>query len=395
MPAGYRKQGVIWKLQKALYGLRRSPLLWYKLLRSALEKLGLHALHEDSCVLTNGWITVFFHVDDINIMFHPRDQAEAEKLIENLKTCFQLTGGNPIANFLKIGIARNLIQRKLWLCQREYIVLIAQRFGLDLEGWSRQPSTPLPQHDLPPRNHDLGIASHHERRIYLQKIGSALYPACLTRPDIAFAVAFLAQFCVNPATAHRLAADHLIRYLLATQWLGLLFDGNDSDLIAYADASFADDQIDRRSSQGYVFLFFGAPVLWKANKQAGVTTSSTEAEIRAASEAASYLIALGRLFDEISLDLNRGLELLGDNLQTIRALSAQTHTISTRIRHVDIHQHWLRQEVLAGTLSLGWVNSKDMAADGLTKRLSTEQHAQFVRQLRLADCRDAFKARAD
>ena len=88
MPPGYRKEGVIWKLQKALYGLRRSPLLWYRLLRTALEKLGLHTLREDSCVLTNSRIIVFFYIDNINIIFHPRDRAEAKKLIKNLKSSF-------------------------------------------------------------------------------------------------------------------------------------------------------------------------------------------------------------------------------------------------------------------------------------------------------------------
>jgi hypothetical protein len=40
MPPGYRRAGWIVKLQKALYGLRRSPLLWQRELSESLKKIG-------------------------------------------------------------------------------------------------------------------------------------------------------------------------------------------------------------------------------------------------------------------------------------------------------------------------------------------------------------------
>jgi hypothetical protein len=322
-------------------------------------------------------------------MFHPKHEADAVRVIQGLKRQFELTGGSPITNFLKIKVTRNLQQRRLWLCQRDYIVAMARRFGLDVGGW--QVFTPLSSTPLPRRDHGRK-ATREEIRLYQQKIGSVLYPACMTRPDVAFAMAFLAQFLVNPAPAHQHAIDRVIAYLYSTQWLGICFDGTNSELLAYADASFADDPINRRSSQGYVFLLFGGPILWRANKQTINTKSTTEAEIKAASDAASELIALGRLFDELSLDMDRGLELLSDNLQAVKALSAQTEAVATKIRHIDIHQHWLRQEVLAGTLSLKWVPAATMAADGLTKPLSEAKHAEFVRLLGLINCRDVFNS---
>ena len=62
----------MWKLQKALYGLRASPLLWYKKLKEVLEELGLKEAFEDPCVFSNGKVIVFFFVDDIIIIFHER-----------------------------------------------------------------------------------------------------------------------------------------------------------------------------------------------------------------------------------------------------------------------------------------------------------------------------------
>ena len=113
LPPGYQRRGRLWKLRKALYGLRRSPLLWYRLVRSKLKELGLDVINEDLCIATNGRITVFWHVDDINVMFHPRDLNEATELQNSLRKQFELTGGKPILNFLKIDLRRNPIQRKL------------------------------------------------------------------------------------------------------------------------------------------------------------------------------------------------------------------------------------------------------------------------------------------
>jgi hypothetical protein len=59
--------------------------------------------------------------------------------------------------------------------------------------------------------------------------------------------------------------------------------------------------------------------------------------------------------------------------------------LDTKLRHVDIHQHWLRQEVQAGLIAIQWLATADMPADGLTKALSKQKHAIFVEQLYLVD----------
>lgn len=60
-----------------------------------------------------------------------------------------------------------------------------------------------------------------------------------------------------------------------------------------SDASFGGN-VGRKSSQGFVSFLYGGPVVWHANKQKSVTTSTTEAELVALSAAARELIALER-----------------------------------------------------------------------------------------------------
>jgi hypothetical protein len=59
--------------------------------------------------------------------------------------------------------------------------------------------------------------------------------------------------------------------------------------------------------------------------------------------------------------------------------------LQTKLRHVDIHHLWLRQEVERDVFHVGYVPSNEMFADGLTKALSRQAHGLFIRQIGLAD----------
>lgn len=59
--------------------------------------------------------------------------------------------------------------------------------------------------------------------------------------------------------------------------------------------------------------------------------------------------------------------------------------MTSKLKHVDIHNLWLRQVHRDGKVAVQWVSTKDMPSDGFTKPLSAERHAHFVSQLGLAD----------
>src|SRR5271157_5469221 len=113
---------------------------------------------------------------------------------------------------------------------------------------------------------------------YQRKIGSILYIAVITRVDIAFPVSRLSRFNTNPNDEHHQEADRLIEYLVGTKYLALQLGGTDI-LEVVSDISFANNSIDRKSSQVYVIKLFGGTIGWRVNKQAIVTTSIIEAEL--------------------------------------------------------------------------------------------------------------------
>ena len=124
-------------------------------------------------------------------------------------------------------------------------------------------------------------------------------------------------------------------------------------------------------------------------RQSTVTLSSTEAELLSLSEAARSLLWWKRFFFHMSYtgydESSRRPTILCDNWQTVRTM-VKDEAIQTRLRHVDIHHHWVRQFVRDRVLGIRWVPTEDMPADdGLTKAVPPHLHHKFVRDLGLVD----------
>ena len=92
-------------------------------------------------------------------------------------------------------------------------------------------------------------------------------------------------------------------------------------------------------------MLVGKAIAWRANKQYTVTTLSTEAELIANSQTAKEAIYLSRLMSALMLFLPEVLIIKCNNKQTIRFLIDESTKLQTKLRYVDIHSYWLRQEV--------------------------------------------------
>ena len=382
-PDGFRRPGLCWRLLKALYGLKQAPMLWYKELRSALEDLGLWPVPGVNCLYVNEWLILFFYVDDIVVMCTKTNMDKLREFETQLLKKFEMRALGELKWFLGIRILRNRSERKIWLCQDSYICKIAAKFGL--AGPGKGVKTPLPSDGVP-----RAAASEFDQQrtyAYQQRVGSLNFAAVISRPDIAYATSKLSQFLRNPTPGHIAAADRVIAYLYGTRNMAIEYSGRaTSDIfLCSGDAAFADDELDRRSSDGYLFQLYGGAIDWRAAKQNTVTTSSTEAELLALSRTAKEAIWWRRFFESVQFDTTETLKIRCDNRQTIRIMKKDLPKLETKLRHVDIHQHWLRQEVQAGRIAVEWIRTAEMPADGLTKQLPRQKHEEFVRQLNLVD----------
>lgn len=384
LPPGFEKEGKVLLLNKALYGLRRSPLLWQTMFTEKLREQGFREVPQEPCCVVRHGIVCFFFVDDIVFAFRKKHEAEVKQTVKGLQKEITIKEMGNLRWFLGIHIIRDRKTRRLWISQKACIEKIVNRFSPDL---SRPPATPMEETELLPLDPDQEV-DVRGRELYQQKVGSILFAAISTRPDIAFAASRLARFNQRPGKVHQQAADRVLKYLWHTRNLCLKYGGQSSEATSFlcsSDASFADNSIDRKSSQGYLMTLFGGPVAWRANKQDTVTTSSTEAELLAVTQTAKEAIYLSRLFKALSLELKQPLKLQCDNRQTIRLLVEEAMKLQTKLRHVDIHSHWLRQEVQRKVVHIDWTPTAEMAADSLTKALGRTKFTDFRRMTGLED----------
>ena len=99
-----------------------------------------------------------------------------------------------------------------------------------------------------------------------------------------------------------------------------------------------------------------------------VTTSTTEAELLALSQAAMESIFVSHLIKELGVTLDdQRIEIQCDNTATVRLVESELPTLNTKPRHVDMHNHWLRQEAQNGHITVKHTRSAEMIADGITK----------------------------
>ena len=66
-----------------MYGLRQSPLNFYRHLRDGLESRGFKKSNHDDYLFTNGEIMVLFWVDDC--IFYAKDDSSINAIIYSLK----------------------------------------------------------------------------------------------------------------------------------------------------------------------------------------------------------------------------------------------------------------------------------------------------------------------
>src|ERR1700730_2169630 len=205
---------------------------------------------------------------------------------------------------------------------------------------------------------------------YLQAVGSLMYLAVATCPDIAYAVGVLARVSKNPGLAHWKAVKHLFHYLKGTMDLKLTYapDPSSPELFTtFSDADHAGNPDNGRSTGGYVVKMGTGAISWSSRLQGIVALSTTEAEYVAATSAGQETLWLCNLFQEMGYPISGPSALYLDSASALAVAKNPEH--HGRMKHLDLRFYWLRDEVEKGTISLGHVSTSAMPADILTKAL--------------------------
>ena len=313
----------------------------------------------------NGSILVIAaHIDDCVMTGHSGRLITVYK--GKLNNKFPLTDLGPINSLLGIQVTRDQAAHTITLSQRSYINSILSRFSLtDAKAYHTPmvPSSSYSMRDSPSSPTDLACM----RKVpYREAIGSLMYAAIATHPDIAFAVSTLSRFLENPGEAHWQAVKHVFCYLAGMRDHALTYGAERHELLGYTDADRA-SQEHRHTISGFTFLIDGGAVSWMSRKQELVTLSTAEAEYVAATHAVKECIWLHRLIGELFPSLITQTTLHCNNQAALTL--AVDDNYHARTKHIDICYHFICQCITRKAIDLVYCPTDDMTADILTKAL--------------------------
>ena len=218
--------------------------------------------------------------------------------------------------------------------------------------------------------------------LFAVAIGSLMYAAIGTRPNILFTVQSLSQFTQNPGPEHWIALNRVFRYLQGTQNLGLVYGGAlswpDQILTAYTDADYGSNPNDRRSISGSTYIIAGAAIGWMSKKQSVTATSTCYWEYVAAAACTRHVTWLQNLLLCLGFPQDGPTSVYCDNQATISL--TRDFQFHAKSKHIDIHVHLIRDKVSDGTVLVSYVPSEENVADIFTKGLPRIKHEKFVRE---------------
>jgi hypothetical protein len=282
--------------------------------------------------------------DFLSNNFEMKDLGEADVIL-NIKLSREGNGG-------------------ITLVQSHYVEKILSRFG-----YSDCQSAPTP--------YDPSVLLRKNRRIardqlrFFQIIGSLMYLASATRPDISFAVSKLSRFVSNPGDIHWQALERVMRYLKGTVSYGIHYTGYPKVLEGYCDANWISDADVLKATSGYVFLLGGGAVSWKSCKQTILTKSTMEAELTALDTAGAEAEWLRELLMDLPVVEKPvpAISMNCDNQTVITKVNSSKDNMKST-RHVKRRLKTVRKLRNSGVIALDYVHTSKNLADQFTKGLS-------------------------
>ena len=385
----------VWLLLKGLYGTKQGGKIWYETFTGHLtEEVGLIAHASDPCLFTsvdeNGEVNAIssIYVDDAIIGGEP-------SIVKEIKA--RIAAKFPIKD---LGVAKHVVGIQVeqlpegtLLSQAAYIDEILELTGQEDCHATKTPmskqdaSYSMVRNELNEDSPEFRVLSPNEHHTYREYVGKLMYLMVCTRPDIAFAVNFLARANAAPEQRHMNSVINVVRYLKGTRRLGIMYpriqewDEEKLDLVAYVDAAFADCLTSRKSTGGYLTCLNGAPLTWQSSRQTVVTTSSTEAEYVAAAEGTKEVIWLRKMFEDMGCVIQGPTVMFEDNNSCIAQTENPLH--HKRTKHIDVSYHFTRQMVEEDLVVLEKVGTEDQVADMLTKPLCKALFHKHLEMLKM------------
>ena len=365
------------RLRKAIYGLRQSGYEWNQCLTQHLIHKGYKQSEGDNCLFIGNAegkpAFIMVYVDDL-VLMAPCHKS-MQKMKHDISERFSVKDLGELSHILGIRVHRNRSENSFTLDQTTAVETLLINFKNLIER-----KTPLHVDTARKLQKNAGEVDQADVRRYQSIIGSLMYFSRWTRPDIAAAVSLLSRYAKNPGKEHFEQLMHLLGYLKKHPSLGVTMKRNNqiTQLKMYADADWAEDPDDRKSTTGFVICVDGNPVIWKSIKQTCISKSTMQAEYVAMGSCFTEGEWTANLLAEVGYKCDR-IELYCDNQAAIRVVTRGEASGFTK--HIGVKLHTLHEAISRNELELSYVKSECNLADIFTKPLENIKHKHCLELL--------------
>src|SRR5258708_2409199 len=281
---------MVWQLKKALYSLKQAGLEWYCTLRGHIQSIGYAQSGHDPCLyMLDSETFIIVYVDDLMVFAQKNNLVQAKL---ELARKYEMCDLGKAHWFLTMEITCDRVTWTISIDQHQYIWKILRHFRLDK---TQLVSTPMAANLKLPKMESPTI----DQCMYQSMLGSLMYVAIRTQPDIMFTIHYLSQHSIAPGEKHLNTMKCVYCYLNGTLDLGLLFYGNkfNCDLVGFSNLDWAGDPNTWRSVSGYAFLFCRAVIAWSVKKQLTIALFSTKGNYMAMTHSGKEIVCLNHLFN--------------------------------------------------------------------------------------------------
>lgn len=301
-------------------------------------------------------------------------------MIEHLSNAFKITIGDS-SMFVGMQIERDRKRKSIFVHQSAYVKRVLNKFRMSD---AKPGCIPFDPHSVlcPMSKEEI----KNESMPYREAVGSLMFLAIVSRPDIAYSVSSVSRYLNNHNDDHWRAVKRIFAYLVGTSEYGIEFcsGGSTTKLVGYSDADYASEVETRRSTTGYLFELARGPVTWSSQRQKLVTLSTTESEYVAASAASREAIWLRKLLRDIGYPCAGATTIFVDNQSAIKLV--RNPEFHKRTKHIDIRYHYIREKVEEKEIKVEYVPSDQQLADVFTKALPKERFKSMCANMNVGEC---------
>ena len=356
------------QLRKALYGLLKSALLFYRKLSSDLVALGFTINPYDPCIVNkqvnDKQLTVSWHVDNLNISHV--DTLVVQDFINQLKAIYGQNLKESIGpthdylsmtfDYSKHGIAK--------VSMDKYTAKIIDEFPEHIAGVSATPAT-----DNLFRTHDTARKLSDEQAVHFHHTtAQLLFLSTRIQKDIQTVVAFLTTRVKCPDQDDWAKLVWVLKYLNGTQRLHLrLRIDSLSHILWYIDGSHQTHDDCRGHTGGLMTLGRGA-ICSSSRKQCINIKSSTETKLVAVDNKLGDILWMRYFLKKQGYTVDENI-IFQDNMSTLSLEKNGRVSGSNRTKHIRAKYFLVKDRFDASDIDLKYCPTEEMWADVLTKPL--------------------------